>query len=451
MTEGYGKSSQILQNGQVGRTILAAETQAAVRSATGDMQDISGTGLIRKAGAVGTAPSIATAQQVRDAGDIQNYIASQEDHLVVNGSGLLNSNFNFSGATFDPVDTYSGGGSFAVTGQSGLQTDSLIPVTPELCYEMSCYMKAGNLDGSSFSPQASSYAGVACFDIDGLLILPQYFMQVSGAVNTTLASPLNPGDTTIQLVNAAGWSNGGTAFSRHIRWYGYTNQKGYTYPAYTYSRFCSYDFPGHNIAAGTWDAGGIAGNIITLRVPWLGPSLPAGTAVSNASSGGSYKYIAASNVQIPNTWQRYSGKIRGFDTARINATDKFSYGTSFIRLLFLLNLLGAGNLTNRVRISMIRLSTLCPSNFSAGEFNSVQLFSQGLRLGSGAAILNNALSVTKVAEGNATETITVTGAQVGDHVLMSRGTGYVSASNTVTFDGTGLGGVTVRATILRVV
>lgn len=75
----------------------------------------------------------------------------------------------------------------------------------------------------------------------------------------------------------------------------------------------------------------------------------------------------------------------------------------------------------------------------------------GFRVGSGATI-SAILTATKViSTPSSSDTITVTAAVVGDHVMLSRGAGgFVSAANTVQFDSTGLSGVTVRATVFRV-
>lgn len=94
-----------------------------------------------------------------------------------------------------------------------------------------------------------------------------------------------------------------------------------------------------------------------------------------------------------------------------------------------------------------------PANFSLNA-NGVALdrtFNPtGLRIGVGAT-LTACLTATKtIATPSTTDTITVSGAGVGDIVQLSRGTnGYVSAPNTVAFDSTGLAGVAVRVVVSK--
>jgi hypothetical protein len=102
------------------------------------------------------------------------------------------------------------------------------------------------------------------------------------------------------------------------------------FPPLTYSR---------NWYGNLWNPGAVntGTNTITLLTPWAGPSIPAGTQLSNGSSGGTYKYITALNVQIPNTWTTYTGIIEGIDTTGTNVTDKFAPGTASVKILFLNN------------------------------------------------------------------------------------------------------------------
>jgi len=201
---------------------------------------------------------------------------------------------------------------------------------------------------------------VVTYDIDGNQIVPYTYMKFTGATDTTLAAQLNPGDTTVTLTDATGWQNatGAGGYQRNFVWYGYTNSFGYTYPDYTYSRNVSNSYSDFN-TNGAWAAGGISGNVITLRAAWTGPTVPAGTAVRNNTSGGTYKYIAASNVDVPDTWTQYTGLIGGWDTTGTNSPNLFPYGSSYVKLLFLLNRNVAGNTTN---VSDLWFSELTANN-----------------------------------------------------------------------------------------
>jgi len=155
---------------------------------------------------------------------------------------------------------------------------------------------------------------------------------------TTLASDLRNGDTVLHLTSAANWNNaaGANSHLRGIIVWNYANSMGYVYPPLTYSR---------NNWLNIYDDGAISGNNITLRAPWAGGTILAGTQLSNSSSGGTYKYITASNVDVPGTWTPYTGIVGGVDTSGSNITNKFAPGTAFVKIMFLLNRDVAGNTT----------------------------------------------------------------------------------------------------------
>jgi len=158
---------------------------------------------------------------------------------------------------------------------------------------------------------------------------------------------------------------------RTISWFGYQNSYGYTYPDYTYSR---------NVLSTAWPAGGISGNVITLNVPWASGHVPAGTAVRNAIHGSSFKYIAANGQSVPNIWTRYEGYIGGISVSE--TTNAFRYGTSFVKLLFLVNYHGVAD--NNIRWSDIWFSELSSRNLEPASTTSpgvVSLSNQSLGAG----------------------------------------------------------------------
>jgi hypothetical protein len=259
----------------------------------------------------------------------QAYVQSRGLNLITNGTGLLGDNTNFSAFQFDPADTYAGGGSFKFTAFSGGPTNNEpIPIDPALTYRISAYAKATAGVGGNLQ---THYLALDALDIDGNQISPYTFMVVPGSALTTLSQPLNPGDTQIHVADATGWYNGATLHERTIRFYGYTNAKGYTYPPYTYSR---------DYAPGAWAEGGVNGatGVITLTQPWSGGSYPAGHPVANGQSGGSYKYCTSlGNSIVPEEWTEYGGEIGGVHTIYSNPANAFPPGTAFARLRFLLN------------------------------------------------------------------------------------------------------------------
>lgn len=294
----------------------------------------------------------------------RTYAISRTQNLIANGSGLLNNNYNFSSFTFDAVETHGGGGSFkntrgGSTSNQTLTSDEYLPIDPGRFYRLVIWAKSGDTGGGNYNASNTQYVGIVAYDIDQLMVLPQHFMKLSGSTDTTLAAALNPGDTTMSLTNATGWHNGSTAYQRNFSWWPYTNSKGYSYPNYTYTRNNTWDYSDY-ASNGVWAASGISGNTVTLRGTWAGPALPSGTPVRNLDSGGTYKYIAINGTAVPNSWTRYEGSIGGYDTNGTNATNLFSYGTAFVKLLFLPNYSPTTN--NIVRFSDIWFSELSLRN-----------------------------------------------------------------------------------------
>ena len=248
-------------------------------------------------------------------------------------------NFAYDGGTADAhvfataptTETYefNGNTSESYTGTQTVLSDQSFVIDPNQVYTLSADAFAD--DGAGGAPDAGSlhFLGFASYDIDGLLIGPQQYQRVVGAVDTILAAPLNPGDTTITLADATGWDDGTTTHRRSIRWYGYQDSTGFTYPNYTYSR---------NVEIDAWDAGAISGNTITLRDPWTGPALAVGDAVSNSTSGGTYQYPLLSNGHIELAGDSYTGDIGGgFISGGVGGTTLWRPGTHSIRALALAN------------------------------------------------------------------------------------------------------------------
>jgi hypothetical protein len=295
----------------------------------------SGTYSTTAGGAAGTGTQALASNQ---------YVQSRGMNLVANGNGLLGNNYNFSSFTFDQVETYSGKGSFKnATASATAFNDELLPVDPGKHYEQTLYAKS-----TTYVAGNRAYFGISQYDIDNNIISPVHHMRQSGT-DTTLAAPLAPGDTTISLTSAASWNNAaGTATHlRNVAVYGYANSLGYTYPNYTYTR---------RVVSNAYADGGVnyATNTITLSSPWPSTwgTIPAGTAISNGSSGGTYKYVSAVNVEVPNAWTKYSGVIGGIDTTGTNRTYQFAPGTAFAKLLFLMNRDVTGNVTNISTLSL---------------------------------------------------------------------------------------------------
>ena len=271
------------------------------------------------------------------------YVQARGMNLVANGSGLTGDNTNFSSMTYNSVESFAGGGSFTYNGpDANREIDEFIPVDPSRRYKYSYAIKLLSFSQAGETP--NHYGLVDSYDTDGLSIQSYHVMKLPGSALTTLAVALAPGATTITLTSAVGWHNGASTASKYIAFYPYTNAQGYTYPFYTYTRNVT--------AADMWASGAISGNVITLRTPWAGSSYAIGTPVANAIAGGTYDYIAGSNVATPTVWTVFSGSIGKLDsetftdpsitpvpasTGAYQSPSGFRWGTAFIKVGWLLS------------------------------------------------------------------------------------------------------------------
>ena len=261
----------------------------------------------------------------------KTYIASRGENLLTNGTALLGDNTNFSSFTFDGANANSSPGSFRFIGPGTVYTDEFMPVLAEKRYKMS-------VDAKTLNGVGRYYMMTVAFDVDNQVIGATHHMYRANTL-TTLASELNNGDTVVYLTSAANWYNSGTAgvstYLRSIILWNYTNSFGYTYPPLTYSR---------NWFGNAWDPGSIdlVNNTITLRVPWAGGTVPAGTQLSNGSAGGSFKYNILANTLLTTSWTTYTGFMDGIDYSGANVTTKFPPGTAKIKLGWLMNYAGTG-------------------------------------------------------------------------------------------------------------
>lgn len=157
--------------------------------------------------------------------------------------------------------------------------------------------------------------GYRSYDADGLEIEVLHVGKYGFAADTILSSDLSPGDTSLLIADASGWSNqvGESAESRSLAWYDYRDSTGHVYDDYTYTRNVAFDFDD-----GLWTAGEIwfdstAGVYrVPLNSPWDGPAVAAGTAVRNATSGPTVSEpFPESLVNAPENWEVIHATITG--------------------------------------------------------------------------------------------------------------------------------------------
>ena len=202
------------------------------------------------------------------------------------------------------------------------------------------------------------YIGLVFYDVDGLQVTADTHMYYSGGGSTltTLAADLNPGDTTVQITDATNRDKGGSGreWRRRFIFWDHESATGVQYAAETYSRNRSQTDAW--LVSGDW-----SGNTVTLnpaKYPsgWDGALIPAGTQLSQAESGSTYKYIAGSNYDTGDTdWHRVSGQIGGLDLSGLNVADEFPPGAAYAKVLVLPNWTGTPTDLHLEAVSLIEV------------------------------------------------------------------------------------------------
>jgi Spherulation-specific family 4 len=295
--------------------------------------------------------------------------------MVWNGSGHLKTNENWTSWSIDLVNAPPGAAASFTnsTLNANLFTDEFLFVDPNKTYRGVVNAKATTLGtGCSF------FAGVACYDVDGVLIQAYNHMSYSGAAQAVTTRVISAGDTAIYISDGTGWAaNSANTFQRMVRLGNFKSTAGYVYPVsdgmYSQLFLCGIVSAGtYNAANPLWNqsvssitniGGGEWRIDLAAELPAFsaaltanfGSTIPIGTPVENANSGGTYKYSFASNIAISGTWatawQRFEATIGGFDLSRANLPSQFAPGTAKIKPLFLPNHSGSVAGTTAVGLS----------------------------------------------------------------------------------------------------
>jgi len=285
-----------------------------------------------------------------------DYIGSRGLDLVTNGSGLLGNNYNMPALyVFDASLAPNLPGAFYSSGYySGVDaTLEFMAVDPNKVYRLENYLLQDSVPGdwSAFAngERHLQYAGLICYDIDKQLISAPNHMRYwhNSAIDslTTLSAPLTPGETTISVVDAAGWNE--TSALPHqngIIIFGHKNSFGFTY-----------DYYSKNVLFDLFEMGDVnkTTNLITLNKPLptaqgnpddVNGTWPVGTGIANSDAGASYKYSLFSGNILPavDTWYRHTNFMGGIDVSGRNVTNNFPPGTAFCKFFWL------SNFSNRV-------------------------------------------------------------------------------------------------------
>lgn len=253
--------------------------------------------------------------------------------LFENGAGQKgdNSNFTWMSRRTTAGDYLSNGGSFFVGDNvygSGAIGSQYIPVDTSKVYQLAYSIKT--ITQSYNSRNGSGHIGYATYDENKNFI---ELRNCKGAGDTTLTRAASPGDTTIYVANASGFSVSTTSHQRGFMLFGgdYPYSEGYT----------RYWVPNDAYPTnGLTDLGGGEWSItLNSGLPTWSAALdangdyPIGTYISNGRAGGTYNY-AMGNPVYPQTWTTYSaictGTTRGSGAA-------FRHGTKFIKFMNLRN------------------------------------------------------------------------------------------------------------------
>lgn len=274
-----------------------------------------------------------------------------------NGCCELRSNAGFSALSFDDLMTRDAVGAFMapLTAYSGATIGDAFPINNRLAFRVSASIGGGNPDGSAWSAGNRQFFGIQYLDRKQRAISRHMAQTIPGTV-TTLALPLNPGDTTLTLTSAAGWSN--ASGYRHLAWGPYSDGES-AYPIGGYSRNTSRDYPG--FFSDTWTAAGFSGNVAQLVAAWTGPALPAGTPVWNTSeNGGSYWYCLMENQAAALGWTDLEAFVSRAVPWQTNRACTIPDGAAFARFVLLCNFHGIAD--TRVRLAGLSITTTAPAN-----------------------------------------------------------------------------------------
>jgi hypothetical protein len=250
-------------------------------------------------------------------------------NLMTNGDAEFGSTYNINSAGVSRTGSYEGSYCFYDIGNRGYLGSVYIPVNTSDTYLLSYYAK------SVGTVQSQMYAGLQCFDED-LNFIDLRNNGDSG--NTTLASPLNNGDTTITLTDASGWqATGAQYYFKNILFFPASHPKYYTPWGYTRYGFGNPTIPDLYYGTRTGNTLYLSTDGVNNNLTWSYGSLPAGTPVSNGLAGGTYGYYLNCNTTIPNTWTKYSLTLTGEGKSSGCGYNVFRYGTKYVTWMALAN------------------------------------------------------------------------------------------------------------------
>lgn len=265
--------------------------------------------------------------------------ASKLGGLVTNGSGHLKNNYNFSFATFDPLVSDKGMGSFKMPSYHKYSvSDEFIPVNPNKVYQIT---GSATINQDGYDHNRRLYLGLVCYDKDKKTIQSTNSMYYG---RFKLTKPYVIGvDEFMYVDNVTDIPQlaGGTNFPVYRLGMHVWNDKssdGYEYKYYTRHQLKEI------IEDGTVAIPFEGGFKIPVKTTGMTPNfsargevLPTGMELSVTSAGGTFKYIALVNERpaLYPQWSRAEGYIGGIDYTGRNIANNFAPGTAYAKIMFI--------------------------------------------------------------------------------------------------------------------
>ena len=213
-------------------------------------------------------------------------------NLIKNGYGELLDNTNFKNGTFTRGDCPDGCYGYFTNGET-----EKIPFNPNLTYKLEYYVRLHK--GAS----GNNYFSIVPYDIDGLCIECHHILWYNTDL-FYLSQDLQNGDTVAQFADLNKWRLSTQApYQRSFLIFGYKDSTGYTYPDGTYSRnYYGYVYTDDSSVDKV-------NNVITLRSPWKGGTVKAGTCIGQSSEGSTYCYYGQRGSLTNTDWKKYTAIV----------------------------------------------------------------------------------------------------------------------------------------------
>ena len=258
-------------------------------------------------------------------------VLSAGEQLVLNGSQVLQNNYNFSQLTYDGTVANNSAGSLlgGVGKRQDIISDYFFTINPNKPIYVSLDIKGAV--GSRF------YAFVDFYDVDKNRISANTTMYQPNTL-TKLTQDLKKGDTVVHFEDLTNWRDDLTTTSaKSFIFWNWTNSKGYTYPPETYSRNAF-----TNLYADSSSVDKV-NKTITLSTAWNKGTIPAGTYVSQGNNGNNYRYMKGSSLVVGTEWKTIDYVYEGLDDTGQNIQSKFPPATAFAKVGMFLNYNGVAD------------------------------------------------------------------------------------------------------------